>query len=681
MMEIQSMLKVADHVSSNRVIKIISIDFFDTLASRILDEKALIKISAKRFFENNNKILDIEKFLVEKEKSEVELRSKSLSLGRDKEASNSTIYGLVFNRYFEEECKDTPREFCDFLSSMEADNLVLNSDVYELLAGLDKGTWRVIITSDTYYSTQDFKSFLEILNIANFIDQVYLSAERGFNKASGKMFELIANEQGVDYQEILHVGDNPFSDCLKPSKLGISTLHYKPSAEAVRKLPLNHFGGSILAPVLLSFVAGLIKTESKNNESHFFLGRDAYLLNKIYDLLKDAESEKYLYINRCLANQIFYESLNAEVCTYVGVENKAEGVWGLVTCLGLNDSDFSKAFEEFITTMRWSKNGLLDENKVIEILNNTYLKEKFNHSIKERKSYVLQYLESAFKPYKDKNLVFVDIGWRGDIAKKLSILDITRHQLFCYIGDRKDHVSGYVNNTSNEALLAVLNDNRELLEYCCSEDKPPISYINNELKPVFKKEIITRISEAKNLIQQAVLEACKYYKNSFIGLNSEHSYLNELQDYMQNIPEGLIKSLSDESGEVSLSGNNLPFKYLLNNQNMNKGSVSEMKNTQALLYSFLEFVKKINLSEGVVLYGAGSGAEFIIPHIIRKSRFIVDLDERLHDEEVAAVKVKPISSLSDISMPVVVTVLGRRQQIQALLQPYQLEVLFMEDYL
>ena len=85
---------------------------------------------------------------------------------------------------------------------------------------------RIIATSDMYI---DGKTLLEILHQNGYvaIDRVYVSCdERARKDQDGQLFDHVLAEEGITCSELLHVGDNEKSDYAYPVQKGISAFWY-----------------------------------------------------------------------------------------------------------------------------------------------------------------------------------------------------------------------------------------------------------------------------------------------------------------------------------------------------------------------------------------------------------------------------------------------------------------------
>ncbi|MTW20821.1 HAD family hydrolase [Allochromatium palmeri] len=186
---------------------------------------------------------------------------------------------------------------------------------------------RVVLISDMYLRRQDLKRLLDgidplLLEAA----PLYLSSEIKLNKASGRLFEHVAEVEGVALAEIRHIGDNPISDISRPREKGcqvtlFDACHLTPdeafganeddfgwqvSAGVLRESRLTldsdraRLGAIHAAPLLLPFVHWVIdQARTQGHDRLYFLARDGQVLLDIARRLGLADLEtRYLHVSR-----------------------------------------------------------------------------------------------------------------------------------------------------------------------------------------------------------------------------------------------------------------------------------------------------------------------------------------------------------------------------------------------
>lgn len=200
---------------------------------------------------------------------------------------------------------------------------------------------RVVLISDMYLRRSDLKRLLD--GIDPFLLEaapLYLSSEIKLNKASGRLFEHVAEVEGVALAEIQHIGDNPISDISRPREKGcqvtlFDACHLTPdeafganeddfgwqvSAGVFRESRLTldsdraRLGAIHAAPLLLPFVHWVIDhARTQGHDRLYFLARDGQVLLDIARRLGLGDMEtRYLHVSRLACHRCVdqdYEAL------------------------------------------------------------------------------------------------------------------------------------------------------------------------------------------------------------------------------------------------------------------------------------------------------------------------------------------------------------------------------------
>ncbi len=95
-------------------------------------------------------------------------------------------------------------------------------DLYKLAINLGK---KVIVTSDIYLPEKTIKEILK-KNGYNEFDKIYLSSSIFKTKATGNLYEYVLNDLKIKPSEMIHIGDNVYSDVDKSKEKGIKSIYF-----------------------------------------------------------------------------------------------------------------------------------------------------------------------------------------------------------------------------------------------------------------------------------------------------------------------------------------------------------------------------------------------------------------------------------------------------------------------
>ncbi|MEG1995103.1 MAG: HAD-IA family hydrolase [Romboutsia sp.] len=344
--------------------KIISFDIFDTLIIRpFLEPSDLFRLLDSNF----NKIAGNSSYIYfsqMRSKSESNCREKIFKKNGNEEVTLDEIYEQIYLDYH------LPIDILSTLKNKELEleikfckTRTFGKELYELAIYSKKD---VILTSDIYL---DMKTIKRILNKNNYekISHIFISSETKVTKNTSRMYDYVINKLKVNFQDIVHIGDNYETDYLIANKKGITSFHLQKISENFynNKLykhlflkdhltnidlydSLNFIGNRCflaeisnelydstifstfndksfynsnpvvigklaLASSLFSYAFTICKEAKKNNiKKIHFVSRDGYMIKEAYDIIakyvKDAPESNYLYCSRKLLFPISIKS-------------------------------------------------------------------------------------------------------------------------------------------------------------------------------------------------------------------------------------------------------------------------------------------------------------------------------------------------------------------------------------
>ena len=88
---------------------------------------------------------------------------------------------------------------------------------------------RPLFISDTYLPASTVSEWLTSLGGALGGERIWVSSEVGLTKQTGDLFKHVLNAEGVTSAQLLHTGDNAYSDGAMARRLGIRTEEFKQS--------------------------------------------------------------------------------------------------------------------------------------------------------------------------------------------------------------------------------------------------------------------------------------------------------------------------------------------------------------------------------------------------------------------------------------------------------------------
>lgn len=233
-------------------IKVISVDVFDTLLFRNTAPEAqrfkqISKLQVDALnAEGSFKIAPIDFYLLRRECARTAYYTRTPSYGA-REANWNEIMGLMFSwagippePHWFSLCAEVEMTF-------EVENLFLNKNLLKLLESASDQDKSTVCLSDMYLTSGQISQLIDRVAGRKLNLSVISSADHGYGKGCGELFQHLARQYQVPLSSIFHCGDNAFSDFEVPRSLGIKA-HFTPRNlpwRAVRKTRSYLFNRSL----------------------------------------------------------------------------------------------------------------------------------------------------------------------------------------------------------------------------------------------------------------------------------------------------------------------------------------------------------------------------------------------------------------------------------------------------
>ncbi|ENX56512.1 MULTISPECIES: HAD-IA family hydrolase [Acinetobacter] len=331
---------------------------------------------------------------------------------------------------------------------------------------------RICIVSDMYLTGNIIKKILKKNKIS--ISLIYISSEIGLTKSSGNIFKFIAQHNEIELSEIIHYGDNIHSDINVPKRLGVSVVHvgfaqYRESHGFLDcfKSPIQEDLYYKLGYEFCGKIAYIFSHYINNNikgKNIVFGARDSYLFKFAFELFFNQDEHYETFYTR-ISRQLVYLP---EVYFSKSYERL---FFETMYC----DDFFSRIDLPCPESLR-GKSVWLHKKKINFFL--THHRD-FNEKLKEDALVVKEYLASnGF----NKNVYFIDLGWKGSIQDSLNIIfnDNSIDVMGLYVGMVNKHSKkkGFLfNNKKSYYLYFYVMQCISLFEFLFTEPKRSLQKI------------------------------------------------------------------------------------------------------------------------------------------------------------------------------------------------------------
>ncbi|MCK7578308.1 MAG: hypothetical protein MZV65_22910 [Chromatiales bacterium] len=308
---------------------------------------------------------------------------------------------------------------------------------------------RVVLISDMYLRRSDLKRLLD--GIDPFLLEaapLYLSSEIKLNKASGRLFEHVAEVEGVALAEIRHIGDNPISDISRPREKGcqvtlFDACHLTPdeafganeddfgwqvSAGVLRESRLTldsdraRLGAIHAAPLLLPFVHWVVdRARTQGHDRLYFLARDGQVLLDIARRLGPADLEtRYLHVSRLACHRCVDQDYETLV-DWILVSHREMSLIDIAHRLSARPETLIERLQ-VATGFKASPETPLDARTRrrlrVQFMSDPELKSLVLEQAALERARLLDYLDQEGLTANDP-ICLVDVGWSGTIQDSL----------------------------------------------------------------------------------------------------------------------------------------------------------------------------------------------------------------------------------------------------------------------
>lgn len=436
--------KIIDEINNY---KAVSFDIFDTLLKRNVTEPTdVFEIVEKELGEKDFKYRRI---IAEK-------RAREIS--NEKEITLLDIYNQFSN------ISDTQKRlFIETELKTEENVLTANGSIFDVYHWCIDNKKMIFITSDMYLP-EDFITRVLAANGIDSYSKIYLSSSYKKTKSDGSLFFALLEENNLNADDVIHIGDSREGDFNQPKKIGINSLripryikksgHIYRFDDKVKEGCLNSFisntkpkgfddykkfGYECFGPFLWGYVNWIYKSlKEKDIKKVYFFSRDGLIMKEAFDIcFSNSEIDShYLEVSRrSLRVPILWMDCRFETVLNMISPSKLIPLNTVFDGVGLNMDDYI----ELIAANGMQVSEVFDRS---DIASNDKLLNLYEQLIpyiiensKKEYDYLIKYIKQNELGGK---FAIVDIGWSGGMQRyleqTLSKLDISHEVVGFYTG-------------------------------------------------------------------------------------------------------------------------------------------------------------------------------------------------------------------------------------------------------
>lgn len=440
---------------------VVCFDFFDTLVSRRVMPESTKVLAANQLAILLNNTLAGEQIYSLRRDLEASLCQENGARGYDLEFDlrecGKRLYEKLPARTIEDFFPDIEEFVTVFLAVEIAVEKGVQFPVQEMCDfanELHRDGVQLVLVSDFYLPEHWFRQLLRHHNLEDLFSKVYVSADRLQGKGSGRLYQVVMEENGFVPSQMLMVGDNPHADVAMATANGLQAVlvtragadkRYvdweKSQEDKANRAQLfmknceaeiatgddSLFGG--LATSLWLFIDSLFKELVGDGvKDILFLSREGEFFKKLFDSYQDC----------CFGSQ----RVKSHYCV-------ASRKSTYIASLGpLQDEEFSRLFYqyrnisplEFLQSLNLPASAISKIGSLLSVelnqrvdnfpLSNVYdelrrlplFQEQYESFRQEQRNNLKNYISGLVPGYETEGLALVDVGWKGSIQDNIFLV-------------------------------------------------------------------------------------------------------------------------------------------------------------------------------------------------------------------------------------------------------------------
>ncbi|MAS96512.1 MAG: hypothetical protein CMO55_25265 [Verrucomicrobiales bacterium] len=305
--------------------KLTTYDIWDTCLTRaVIDPKHLFMEAASRL--TGRKVYEdpaVIELASRRRQAEMSARTKAPSGECTFKEIETELAQLVGN--------DTARSFAELELQMEQEYVRPVESMRSSVKETRSHGGQIAFISDMYLPASFLQALLIQHGFSEGGDLVFVSSEWRANKRSGRLYDLVRQELGVNTKDWKHIGDKAGADYQVPKRKGISSKHFAEAihtpaeynaieCSAASARDGSHLAGgmratrlglpistdragllaNVVAPWICALAAQMVKLAEKHNLKRlYFLSRDGEILMRVAQRIAPSTLEcRYLYSSR-----------------------------------------------------------------------------------------------------------------------------------------------------------------------------------------------------------------------------------------------------------------------------------------------------------------------------------------------------------------------------------------------
>lgn len=431
-------------------------DYYDTIAYRTVEPEYVKKIWSRDlagFFMVNMTAGEIYSL---RNATEAALCAENEKNGYDAEFRYHDLTAAMYKKFYGEPEIGTAVALNYFQDRTEEMELAIESRVQKLcedtvaeIRALKAAGKKIVCISDFYTSAAFLDRLLTYHGIRDLFDEIYVSSELLVTKRSGRLYDEVLKNLGVDADQVMMVGDNQWSDYESALQKGMKAYlidrsarkaeyqtflekHSKPEylqneLEAIYR-NCNREQYEDLAFSLYYFIDKLYdRLRLDNRKDVFFLSREGEFLKKIFDFYQERRTvnglepirSHYLMVSRKATFIASLKPLEEENFEMIFRQYVNISLYDFLSSLGFAEEVQKQIGERLHIDIYEKQTDLPRTGLYAAMIQDSSFREKYETLRQEQRQNFDAYLKSFGVDFAKDGMCLVDVGWKGTIQDNI----------------------------------------------------------------------------------------------------------------------------------------------------------------------------------------------------------------------------------------------------------------------
>ena len=315
-------------------------------------------------------------------------------------------------------------------------------DTIQVLAWLRQQGFATVLISDFYLPGLYFDRMLKNMSLHDQFDHIYVSADHGLAKGSGRLYEKVCSELKCRLEQLYMIGDNPHSDIKMAQEKGLGCTHLRNPAQTSFYEQWHSSDMTSVSQVKKRFAAALPPTgvfkeissslwyftflllqelQRQGIEHVFFFSKEGEFLKKLFDRMQDdlfghrAIASHYFLVSRKATFLASLRPLAEEDFSRLFNHYRDISLRDFLLSLNIEESTAISLCEEIGCDLQTRHQDLQNRDEFKLLLQSDCFQQLYESRRISQRQHFITYLDSYNVDYKKNGLTIVDVGWKGSI--------------------------------------------------------------------------------------------------------------------------------------------------------------------------------------------------------------------------------------------------------------------------